>query len=199
MAGLAYNPFDQLTLTGFYNSYTLNMPPKALLFGHKGQEANVSAEYRMSEDFIATAGFSNVWVSGGNVNQTYSWRLDKGIYSSADWKFRIALEGSTSTNSKVDTDYYSPKYYTSIYLVPMVEHLWYRRYETSITDRMFIGAGPHWEKDFNCRSQYYLRYEQEYHLTDYFGFKIGGKVGKERYGDDSPIGWGLYTNLTWKF
>jgi biofilm PGA synthesis protein PgaA len=199
MAGLAYNPFDQLTLTGFYNSYTLNMPPKALLFGHKGQEANVSAEYRMSEDFIATIGFSNVWVSGGNVNQTYSWRLDKGIYYSADWKFRIALEGSTTTNTKVDTDYYSPKYYTSIYLVPMLEHLWYRRYETSIVDRMFVGVGPHWEKDFNCRSQYYLRYEQEYQLTDYFGFKVGGKVGKERYGEDSPFAWGLYASLTWKF
>lgn len=199
MAGLAYNPFDQLTLTGFYNSYTLNMPPKALLFGHKGQEANVSAEYRMSEDFIATVGFSNVWVSGGNVNQTYSWRLDKGIYSSGDWKFRVALEGSTVTNTDQDTDYYSPKYYTSIYLVPMVEHLWYRRYETSITDRLFIGVGPHWEKDFNCLSQYYVRYEQEYILTDTFSFKVGGSAGKERYGADSPFAWGLYSGITWKF
>ncbi|OGV41720.1 MAG: hypothetical protein A2X48_14000 [Lentisphaerae bacterium GWF2_49_21] len=200
MAGLRYKPTDHLTLTGFYNSYTLNMPPKALLFGKKGQEANISAEYRFSEDLIVNAGFSNVWVSDGNLNQTYSWKIDKGLYSSAYWKFRVALEGSTTTNTKYrDSEYYAPKYYTSIYLVPMVEHLWYRRYETSITDRMFIGIGPHWEKGFNCKSQYYLRYEQEYHLTDYFGFIVGGKAGKERYGSDSPFSWGLYSTLTWKF
>lgn len=199
MAGLEYKPTEHLTIRGFYNSYTLNMPPKALLFDHKGQEANVSAEYRFSDDLIASAGFSNVWVSGGNISQTYSWRIDKGIYSTADWKFRVALEGSTVTNTDQDTDYYSPKYITSIYLVPMVEHLWYRSYETSITDRMFIGVGPHWEKDFECKSQYYLRYEQEYQLTDYFGFTIGGKTGKERFGDDSPFAWGFYANLTWKF
>ncbi|GEM_PF-1076837 len=199
MAGLRWKPTDHLTLSGFYNSYTLNMPPKALLFGKKGQEANISAEYRFSEDLIVNAGFSNVWVSDGNINQTYSWKIDKGIWSSAYWKFRIAVEGSTTTNTKIDTDYYSPRYYTSVYFVPMVEHLWYRRYETSIVDRLFLGIGPHWEKDYTCKAQYYLRYEQEYQLTDYFGFKIGGKIGKERYGDDNPCAWGFYGSLIFKF
>ncbi|HCE46884.1 MAG TPA: hypothetical protein DET40_25330 [Lentisphaeria bacterium] len=200
MAGLRYSPSDHLTLTGFYNSYTLNMPPKALLFGYKGQEANVSAEYRFSEDLILSGGFSNVWVSDGNINQTYSWKIDKGIYSTAYWKFRAAVQGSTTTNTEYqDSEYYAPRYYTSIYFVPMVEHLWYRRYETSITDRLYLGLGPHWEKDYTCKSQYYLQYEQEYILTDYFGFKVGGKIGKERYGDDNPCGWGLYANVTYKF
>ncbi len=200
MAGLRFKPTDSLTLSGFYNSYTLNMPPKALLYDKKGQEANISAEYRYNEDLIFNGGFSNVWVSDGNINQTYSWKVDKGIYSTAYWKFRASVEGSTTTNTKFrDSEYYAPKYYTSIYFVPMVEHLWYRSYETSIVDRLFLGIGPHWEKDFTCKSQYYARYEQEYVLTDYFSFKVGGKIGKERYGDDNPCGWGLYGSITFKF
>ena len=199
-AGIKWDVDDHLSLGGSYNSYTLNMPPKALLYKYEGQEAKLSARYRFSEDLIADASFSNVRISDGNNNQNYFLRLDKGITSNARWKTRVATEGSITTNSKYnDRGYYAPKYAGELFLVPMVEHMWYRRYDFSVFDRLYFGIGSHWEKSYRIEEVWYIRYEQEWRLSDVLYFKVGGQYGKEKYGNDNPYSWNFYSEIYYNF
>ncbi len=198
--GIKWAVDDHLTLGASYDSYSLNLPPKALLYKYKGQEAKFTAAYRFSEDLLTEASFSNIRMSDGNNNQNYTMRIDKGLTYSAHWKTRLALEGFLTTNRKFeDRGYYAPKYAGSVYVVPMVEHMWYRRYDFSVFDRLYFGIGPHWEKSFKTEEVWYLRYEQEWRLTDTFYFKVGGQYGKSKYGRDNPHGWNFYTEIYWNF
>jgi len=198
--GIRWSVDDHLTLGASYDSYSLDLPPKALLHKYKGQEAKFTAAYRFSEDLLTEASFSNIRLSDGNSNQNYTMRIDKGLTYSAHWKTRLALEGFLTTNRKPeDRGYYAPKYAGSVYAVPMVEHMWYRRYDFSVFDRLYFGIGPHWEKSFKTEEVWYLRYEQEWRLTDTFYFKVGGQYGKSKYGRDNPHGWNFYTEIYWNF
>lgn len=185
---LIFNPNDYLFFNAAYNSYAIDVPLRASVTGIDAREWNWGATYRASEDFIAESKGAYMDYSDGNIHRAYSLRLDKGVTTAPYWKTRLALEGYTDMNSKTDRDYFSPAYLYTVYMVPMVEHTWYRRYNKAMVDRLYGGMGWQWEKGYHSQDVWYGRYEQDYALSDTFSFLVGATFSRKNYdGEDSNV------------
>ena len=182
---------DYLSSILLHNSYSLSVPLRARVTGVEAREWSSVMRYRHSESFLAQAGASLLELSDNNDHWSYNFKLDKALTTQAYWKTRLALEGYAATYSKTDVSYFSPKHLYSIYLIPMIEHVWYRRYERSLLDRFFVGIGPQWQDGFSVKDVWYVRYEQDYKLSDTLSFLIGADFHKRNYdGVDTDV-WGF--------
>lgn len=172
---------DYLSFSGVYDSFSLSVPSRARVFGIDARDWGFSARYRQSENFTSEAAASFLNMSDSNEHRSYNLRLDKALTTGAYWKTRLALEGYALTNSLTDVPYFSPRYLYSVYLVPMVEHTWYRRYEKSLVDRLYLGPGKQWQRGFPRQDVWYIRYEQDYNLSDTLAFLIGTTYSRQNY------------------
>jgi len=198
-AGISYTPDDHWTVNLNYNSYSLNAPAWIYLDDGYGQEYYAEVKYRYSEDFKAEIKFDQLFLSDHNIMTTLSAKQDKLLSSSANWKFHVALEEALSFNSKTDTVYYSPGYNATVYLVPYVEHLWYRNYEFSITDRLYVAPGVEFEKGQSAEFAGYVKYEQEWTITDTISFLAGVTGNRTNYDGDKSYGFSVFSSFIFHF
>ncbi|MBU0758951.1 MAG: tetratricopeptide repeat protein [Candidatus Omnitrophica bacterium] len=178
---VTFNPDDYFSFIWAYDSYSLAIPLRARAFDIKGEEWDFTAIYRRSESFSSQAGVSYIDMSDGNKDVTYRVLLDKAITTRAYWKTRVALEGSLTTNSAEGALYYNPERAYSIDVIPMVEHVWYERYEKSMTDRLYVDYGIQKQKDFSSDTIGSIRYEQDYKISDTLAFLVGYTYSLENY------------------
>ncbi len=199
--GFKYTPDDYWTFTGDYTSYSLDAPGWILLDDGYAQEYKTAIKYRKSESFNAEAGFDQMFISDYNVRSTVSGREDVAITTYAFWKTRLAFEHSISMNTKTDDEvgYYSPRYVAFNYAVPYVEHLWYRSYDFSILDRISVAPGIQKEDGHSPNFAGYLRYEQEWSLTDTIGISAGITYSYKHYDGQGSIGLSTSTSLVFHF
>ena len=73
----------------------------------------------------------------------FAWALGASFFQS------LSLEGYAATHTMTDVSYFSPAYLYSVYLVPMVEHTWYKRYQEAFISRLYFGLGAQWQKSFS--------------------------------------------------
>jgi len=185
---LTFNPDDYFSFTTSYDSYSLNVPLRARVFGIKAKEWNFTARYRQSEGFTGEISTDYMRLSDGNTQASNTLLLNKAITTAAYWRTRVALEANSTTYSKVDVPYYSPKYSYTLYATPMIEHVWYKRYQKAFTDRLFIGAGAKWQKDFSAQAIWHVRYEQDYKASDTLSFLWGATYNRRNYdGQNSGV------------
>ena len=134
-------------------------------------------------------------MSDDNKQWAYRANLDRAITTRAYWKTRIGLEGFAISHSRTDVPYYSPEYLYSAYLIPMIEHAWYKRYDSSLSHRLYFGLGNKWEKAFSSQGVWYIRYEHDYKFSQDFNLMIGAIYSKEDYyGEDTDV-WNFYTTF----
>ena len=188
---LTYNPNDKVSLSAQYDSYSLNVPLHARVLNIKAQEWNLVAAYRQSESFIATTLIRHLLMSDNNKKFSYTLQLDKAVTTKAFWKTRFVLEGNATTNTLGDAAYFNPKELYSLTLTPMIEHTWFRRYERSFTDRLYIGAGVQWQKSFSPKSIGDFRYEQDYKFSDTFSVLVGANFGRRNYDSANADYWSV--------
>lgn len=63
-------------------------------------------------------------------------------------------------------------------------------------DRLFVGVGEQWQKDYASRIGYRVRYEQDYQLTHTTAFLIGAVFSDQSYDGEYTDEWNFY--LTFK-
>ena len=196
---IAFNPNDYLSFTGFYNHYSTTVPLRAKVRGVEAKEFRLAARYRQSENFINEAGISLYRISDGNDQWSYTFRLDKAITTRYSWKTRLSFDGYAGSNSRTDVPYFCPENIYSAYLTPMVEHVWYRRYEKSFVDRIYFGLGIQKQKEFSAQDVWYIRYEQDHQLSDILAFSIGAAFAQRNYdGEDTDV-WSFFIKFNKKF
>jgi len=191
-----FDPNDFFSFSTLYDSYSLSTPAEAVGRDIVSREWGFNALYRQSERFFVAARTSGLFMSDDNNRWSYNLLADTALSTRAYWKTRVALEGSLTTHSKTDVPYFSPEYYYSVYVTPMVEHTWYKRYERFMKDRLFVGVGEQWQKDYASRIGYRIRYEQDYQLTHTTAFLIGAVFSDQSYDGEYTDEWNFY--LTFK-
>lgn len=182
---ITLRPDDYFSFIAAYDSHSLNVPIRARTSDIEGEEYNFTAVYRHSEGFLAQVIATYLDMSDTNEHKTYNIRLDKAITTSARWKTRLALEGTRTTNSLDDALYYNPERVYTAYLIPMVEHTWFERYETYFIDRLYLNYGLQKQKDFSSEEVWSIRYEQDHKLSDVLSFSIGVNYSRENYDGSS--------------
>ncbi|MEI6438459.1 MAG: hypothetical protein WCO69_06905 [Candidatus Omnitrophota bacterium] len=196
---LSWTPDDHWRLTGAYDSFAADLPPKAVAQGVDADERTFSLRYRSSEVFTAEGYARFRGYNDGNKQDTQGLRLDRALTTSAFWKTRLAIDGYREINSRLGTIYFSPEEFYSVYAVPMLEHVWSRRYERSWTDRLFLGLGRQWQKGYGWDNGWYGRYEDEHVLSDRLMFLWGVTVSQKSYDGTMTDGWSVDAKLRYKF
>lgn len=186
---LKWQPDDHLTFVAGYDTYSLSVPSRARVKGIDAKQIDVSAQYRESEDFLARITMSFLDLSDDNQVNSYILYLDKAITTEAYWKTRIGLEGYYGDYKKTNVDYFSPDTIYSIYVVPMLEHVWFRHYDSAWVDRFYLGIGRQWQKTFSAAGLGYFRYEQDHTIDDLFSFLIGVTFSHNVYDGDGTDAW----------
>ena len=199
--GMTYAPSDHWTFTSDYDSDTLSLPPKGYAAQVQGWSIGSTAKYRHDERTAFTAGYTWLHLNDGNRVQTFTGLLEQTIWQNAHWKYGVNLDAYHTIDalSPADVAYYSPKYYGACYLVPNVEHIWYRRYESSMTDRFYVGAGPHWESGYNTALVWYIRYEQEWAFSKRFSVLGGVTWSQNRFDGEKTTGISLNLGMKYIF
>ena len=127
-------------------------------------------------------------LSDDNDHTSAHIRLDRRLTTGPRWKTWVRLEGYGLTNSSQDVPYFSPPSLYQAYLVPNVEHTWYRRYGKAVTDRLYGAAGIQKQDDYDEALVWYLRYDQQYRLSDTFAFNVGVTYSRQNYdGEDTDV------------
>lgn len=192
---LTYNPNDYLSLSALYDSYSLNVPLRARVTGVDATEGGFAARFRPNENFESELRGSLFKFSDGNEYRAFNLRLDQAVTTAAYWKTRLALEGYAGHYSETEVDYYSPASVYSLYLVPMVEHTWFRRYERAMVDRLYLAPGKQWQNKFGSKDVWYARYEQDWRFSDTLGFLVGTIFSRRYYDAEATDAWNIYLTL----
>ena len=194
-----YQPDDHWTFDFGYESDTLDIPSRSRADGVKADLYTLSANYRLSELFDTTVGVSFKDFTDNNEYLSYFWRTDTALTTAAYWKTRLGTEFSYETFSDQGVDYFSPEEVYSFYLVPMAEHTWFRHYDRAWVDRMYLGVGQKWQKDFGRSDVGYVRYEQDHQFSDTKSWLIGTGYSLNEYDGDGVNALNIYTTLRFKF
>ncbi|MEI7999687.1 MAG: tetratricopeptide repeat protein, partial [Candidatus Omnitrophota bacterium] len=192
-------PDDYWTHNIHYDSKTIDVPLRSRMAGVDVQDYSWSSRYRQSESFNTALNLNFKNFDDGNANWNYSWTTDTALLTYAYWKCRVGTEFDYTTFSKHDVDYYNPKKLYDLYLIPNVEHIWYKRYEKSVLDRFFVGLGQQWEENLAAENVGFLRYELEYRHSDTLSFLLGATYSLKNYSGQSMNALNTYLSTRKKF
>lgn len=185
---LSYTPYDILTFGAFYESYSLAVPLRARVRGIESEEYSMNFRIRTSEMFSLESAVSYFQLSDDNDHTSAQIRLDRRVTTGPRWKTWIRIEGYGLKNSSQNVPYFSPPSLYQAYLVPNIEHTWYRRYGKAVTDRFYGGVGIQKQEDYDELVVWYLRYDQQYRLSDTFAFNVGVTYSRQNYdGEDTDV------------
>ncbi|MFH1282655.1 MAG: hypothetical protein ABII27_03215 [bacterium] len=192
-------PSDYLSCNLFYNSYSLSTPIRSKASGLNASESGVTGMLRLNESCSAKADVRLLRISDNNNQLGYRISLEKSILTRAFWKTKLSLESSLETHSKTNVFYYSPELMQSVYITPMVEHVWHRRQEKTLTSRCFAGGGIQKEKGFDTQKVWNIRHELDCRFSKTFSLIIGSAYDLNNYdGEDTNV-WNFYTTCTKRF
>lgn len=192
---LTLTPDDYWTFSAGYDSYIIDLPLSAAASGVSAKEYSGEAQFRASESFIAQARFASRSFSDDNRQTSYVGSLDTAITTAAYWKTRLAIEGYSETNTNTEVDYFSPGHLYSIYLVPMAEHTWFRRYEQALVDRLYVGLGAQNQKYYGWNEVWYIRYELDNRLSDLWNILVGTTYAQKNYDGEDADAWTIYLTI----
>lgn len=189
---LTLTPNDYWLFSTGYDSYIVDLPVQEAANDISADEYSLSAQYRASESFSveALATYNNF--NDDNERFTHRLIVDTALTTAAYWKTRLALEASAETNSRTSLNYFSPDRLYTFYLIPMVEHTWFKRYQRELTERFYLGLGGLWQKYYGSNEIWYVRYELEHRMSDLWNALLGTTYAQENYdGEDIDV-WTIY-------
>ena len=199
LADLVYTPDDFWRFGAGYETQIISVPLRSRAAGVSADQLSLSAAFRASEGFNTALDFSFVDFTDGNENHNYLWTTDTVLTTRARWKTRLGTEFGYSSYSRQDVDYFSPERGYSLYLVPMAEHVWFRRYERGLVDRLYVGLGGNWQKGFGGLWQNFVRYEQDYKFSETKRWLVGVRYDLKQYDGEDVNTLKFYTTLRLNF
>lgn len=199
LGDVTMTPGDYWTHTLSYDSRTIDVPLRSRSEGIDVKSYSYKTIYRHSELFNTSLGVNLKDFEDGNDNYSYLWTTDTAVTTGAYWRTRLGTEFSYSTYSKQDVSYFSPENIYAFYLIPNVEHVWYRRYEKALVDRLYLGLGRQWQKNFGADPVGFIRYEIDYRHSDTLSILLGTVYSLRYYDGNDVNNMNVYTTLRKRF
>ena len=196
---MIFTPNDYWTLDWAFDGHILSVPYRSRVEGLKAKEYSSSVTYRASDEFNTQLGTTWTNYSDDNENISYLWNTDTALKKTACWKFFIATQYSISTYSDTNVPYFSPDSLYNFYIIPRIEHTWFQRYGKSITDRLELGIGQEYQRHVGADDIGFIRYEQNYNLSDTFALTIDSSYGLTNYDGADVNQFSLSSRLNIKF
>jgi len=199
LTNITVTPNDFLTFGFGYESQIVSIPLRSRASGVSADNYSWSAGYRVSESFDTGLNVSYVDFSDGNENLNLLWTTDTALMTRAHWKTRLGTEFSYSDFSSQDVAYFSPEHVYTFYLIPMVEHTWFRRYERAFVDRLYAGYGQNWQRGFGANNLGFVQYEQDHKFSETKSILFGSRYNLNQYDGEDVNTLNFYTTIRVNF
>jgi len=190
---------DQATIGVSYDSFSDAVPLKGRLNGITGWSTGLDGVYRFHES--AEVGF-NVLLSefsDGNVRKMVIVSGMQRMYNSPYFKVPVTVELYSSANTKEDRPYFNPKEDFSGLLTVDFRWLMWRRYERSFLQRLALTGGRYWQKDYDAKNIWSIRYEHDWDVSDSLSLLYGVTWSQRAFDGSLEDSLWTYFDMIWRF
>lgn len=194
-----WEPTDHWRFEAGYNSFTNDMPLRALAYGVTANEASAGVTYVWSSAASLSAGYATQQFSDSNHRQRLVVTWQQQVYSAPQASVTLAPSFYTSSNSETAVEYFSPKRDWALNLAAQGERVIWRRYDRSFGDRLVVGAGNYWQQDYGSGWIAEVGYQQFYKVDHAWEVNYGLGWNRRIYDGDPERSWQVNMNLVVRF
>ncbi len=146
---------DHFKLLAGFESFSLDLPLRAMVAGITGQSGIIDMHYHESDLRGYGLILQSNWFSDGNVNQSAIGRFEQTVLQGDDWRLRIEPEAyyGRYAKSQEAVPYFSPTNEASVVIKPVLHITHYDLYDASLKSSIYADAGFYKEHLFPT---YYL-------------------------------------------
>ncbi len=188
---LTWQADDRFRLLAAFESFSLDLPLRAMVAGITGQTGIIDMHYHESDVRDYGLILQSNWFSDGNVNQSAIGRFDQTVLQGDNWRLRVGPEAYYGRYSKSQeaVPYFSPTNEASVVIKPVLQITHYEFYDSSLKSSIYADAGFYKEHLFPT---YYViggfGYIQELKLSKTFSLRWTAGYAERVYD-------GQYTNV----
>lgn len=149
------------------------MPVRGQRVGTQGDLIIAGLTYRWSELMQASAAVGYMNMSDGNNRQSLQLAWDNRIYNTPHYKAYVRAEASASRNSINNASYFNPKSDTALGATLRQDWLTWRRYDSSFTQRLILGAGTYQQQNFGSDGTWSVSYSHDWDINRWLNVEYG--------------------------
>jgi len=157
---------DQWQTGGSVEIRSRNTPLRALTNNISGNSLEAFVRWRADERREWTLSGGPTRFSDGNNRYALGLVGRERIFTSPDFQADLGLDVAVSRNTLRDTPYFNPRSDLTILPTVSLTHTLYRRYESSWTHTVTLGAGSYTQRDFGTGAILSLGYGQRWQVND---------------------------------
>jgi biofilm PGA synthesis protein PgaA len=154
-------------------AYSGDTPLRAQFYGTTANAADLGVEYRWHESRSLAAAVRALDFSDGNQRQSARVVFAQRIVDQPHFDLTLRPEFYTSRNSLVGAPYFNPSSDQAATLALEAEHVIWRRYDKSWTQRLVVSGGNYWQEGYGSGGIYSISYEQRYRFDPTFEIRYG--------------------------
>ena len=173
---------DHIELAASAELFSANTPLRGLLFGITADEYAAKAQYRWHESRSIAASFSYLPFTDGNQRLAGGVTFSERLVNIPGFDLTGRLEAYASSNTLGGlTPYYNPTRDLSLTGGMLVEHVLWRRYDTSLVHALTLDAGLYAEHGYASDWIGTLAYEHRWRFDPLTEFRYGVSLMRRVY------------------
>ncbi|TMJ23511.1 MAG: hypothetical protein E6G95_19445 [Alphaproteobacteria bacterium] len=173
---------DHIELAASAELFSANTPLRGLLFGITADEYAAKAQYRWHESRSIAASFSYLPFTDGNQRLAGGVTFSERLVNIPGFDLTGRLEAYASSNTLGGlTPYYNPTRDLSLTGGMLVEHVLWRRYDTSLVHALTLDAGLYAEHGYASDWIGTLAYEHRWRFDPLTEFRYGISLMRRVY------------------
>jgi biofilm PGA synthesis protein PgaA len=210
---------DHWTIAGNLQTYSLDVPLRAINAEADGKSVTVAAQYRWNEQRRLKASISQVNIDKGefpsgakfdsNRRHAFSLIHSHDVYSNEHHKLSLIEQAYYSQNTDAGkVIYYNPESEWLAHVAIQYIGVLHRRYEKKHTHRLTVGLGHYDQEDYsdNISSEHFgsdavwdVEYEHVWHMSNTLRVNLGLLHRRRTYDGDSEEYDAIYAGVNWRF
>ncbi|HUH36843.1 MAG TPA: poly-beta-1,6 N-acetyl-D-glucosamine export porin PgaA [Spongiibacteraceae bacterium] len=195
-----WQPDDHWQLDLEAQSYSRDLPLRAIRAGIDGESLTASARYSWNAGHWLQGGASALNFSDGNDRSALWLNHGHRIYGSARHQLTLRESVYTSSSSRGDeVPYYNPD--RDVAASVTGEYVGRLRADTIVgwQHRLALGMGQYWQQDYGGAFIWDAEYEHRWQLTPALHLNLGALYRHRTYDGDGEGYWAAFGGLDWRF
>jgi biofilm PGA synthesis protein PgaA len=177
----AWTPDDHLWFGAEAQSFAAETPLRALLYGITASSIGASGSYSWDESRSVSAALRMLDFSDGNQRRTIALGGFQRLVAEPHLKLDLRPSLYASSNSLPGAPYFNPSRDALVLIGLEADHVAWRRYERSFSQRLVVNAGSYWQQGYASGAVGGLRYEHVWHNNPLTEWRYGIELDRSRY------------------
>lgn len=191
-------PSDLWRVRADVDSNTLDIPLRATQAGTFARQYSLELSTRYAYLRGASLGMNAYRFSDGNnrLNLAAAWR--QRLVEGPVYRLDGDLNAYTSSNSRRDVPYFSPRRDASVEATLTNEWRTWRFYESSFMQRLALSAGEYWQQGYATLPTLSARYEHEWEQQRNYVLRYGVSWARRPYDGKQEARTQAYVDIDWR-